>query len=265
MVIAELFIPPKKISAKESIHGVDLDFYQPRSKQERDNYLLFLKEALVAWKKKDDGNTPLRVSMTLHPHQKLPPNLYRYLDRIHLMAYDMISPSVATGQNDLYHASLMKVQRAVEDLLQQPGTGLDRTPQKVLLGIPAYARHTRNPGQVKAFREIYEHIMTKKEEDHGTNVLSSWDDLSTWDGYEWESPNRIREKVQWAQERGLGGIFFWEVGQDVATADHPHGMLLETAVMAITDHGMDEEEEDPVSSSNVDEQPGDGHQRHPEL
>ncbi len=242
------------VSAKESIQGVDLDFFQPRSTQERDNYLLFLQEALVAWRKE----AYLKVSMTLHPHQKLPPKLYTYLDRIHLMAYDMMThPTRVKTNDDPYHASLTKVRRAVEELLQQPGSGLDQTPHKILLGIPAYARHVQSPGQVKTFREIYDEVI---QDDSYVVKTDSWDNLNSWEGYEWESLNRIKEKVKLAQEKGLGGVFFWEVGQDKPTADHPGGLLLETAAMAAHDYLMEME----LSSSNLDEH-ADEYKRRSEL
>jgi Glycosyl hydrolases family 18 len=157
----------------------------------------------------------------------------------------MIGPSPRGRDDDgedgsPYHASLSKVRRALDELLQQqqqqPGGGEgvlpDRVdPHKVLLGIPAYARHLRHPGQVRAFGEIYDGVMM--QQDDVTKDILAWDeDLHSWEGYEWESPNRIREKVNLARERGLGGVFFWEAGQDKATEDHPGGVLLEAAARA---------------------------------
>lgn len=211
------------ISIKESIKGVDLDFYQPRSVQEHDSYVLFLKEALAAWK--DDAG--LKVSMTLHPHQKLPPQLYTHLDRINLMAYDMVHPQGGNAGN-AYHANIDKVRRAVNDLLLQPGSGLDRAPHKILLGIPAYARHVEHPERVKAFGEIYDEV-TQGDRSH------AWDDFHSLEGFEWESPKRIREKVDLAREKGLGGVFLWEVGMDKFSEEFPGGMLLEAAARASRD------------------------------
>ena len=56
--------------------------------------------------------------------------------------------------------------------------------------------------------------------------------MHSWKGYEWESPERIQAKTILAKEKGLGGIFFWELGQDKFTDEHPKGVLFDTASTA---------------------------------
>ena len=169
----------------------------------------------------------------------IPPSIYELLDRVHFMSYDMVGGG--NGENDdRYHASLPKVERALDELLA-PGGGLDTEPQrrKVLLGIPAYARHLRNPSDVQTVAELHDRIFPTDDGDGvaGGGTLSSPDrrrfrGMHSWGGYEWESPRRIRAKIDLVRDRGLGGIFFWELGQDKATAEHPGGILLEAAVAA---------------------------------
>lgn len=222
------------LSTKHSfIDGIDLDFFQPRTIQERDNYLLFLTEAIPRWHQEG-----LKVSMTLRPHQgkMIPASVYRMLDRIHFMTYDMIGDTTHSDSSDNYHASLKKVRRAVEELLQTGGN-LKNTPEKVLLGIPAYARHLRNPSEVKTFGEIYDNIQSDRSDSNAKGTEKMLDDdeiikMHSWEAYEWESSTRIQEKVNLAREMGIGGIFFWEVGQDKFTPDHLRGVLLETAFEA---------------------------------
>ena len=170
----------------------------------------------------------------------IPPSVYKLLDRVHFMTYDMIQGNTDLDSSN-YHANLSKVRQAVEELLQDGG-GLETTPHKVLLGIPAYARHLRNPSQVKTFGEIYDGI--QKESDSNPNssektiqfLLGDTDStLHTWKGYEWESPTRIRAKIDLAKELNLGGVFFWELGQDKTTNVYPRGILLETAAVASYD------------------------------
>lgn len=187
--------------------------------QERDNALLFLSEAIPRWHREG-----LKVSLTLHPRhgRMIPKNIYQLLDRIHFMAYDMIDASIT------YHANLDKTRLAIEDLLQ-PGGGLDTMPHKVLLGIPAYARHLRDPANVKTFGEIYDGV----EEDNESSSSSLLDSaLNSWKGFEWESPPRIQAKIDMAKKFNLGGVFFWELGQDKITNEHPNGFLLEAASAA---------------------------------
>lgn len=219
------------LSKKHSfIGGIDLDFFQPRTIQERDNYILFLTEAIPRWHQEG-----LKVSMTLRPHhgKMIPASVYQMLDRIHFMTYDMIGDTTHSDSSDNYHASLKKVRRAVEELLQT-GKNLKNTPEKVLLGIPAYARHLRNPSQVKTFGEIYDSIQSARSDSNSKRTEEILDDdeiikMHSWKAYEWESSARIQEKVNLARDMGIGGVFFWEVGQDKFTRDHPRGVLLETA------------------------------------
>jgi GH18 family chitinase len=153
------------------------------------------------------------------------------MDRIHLMAYDMVTTK-GGDDGDPYHAGLEKVRQALAALLQ-PGGGLEGTPpEKILLGIPAYARHVTVPTNVKTFAEIHDGIVAES----GAGI--DWETLHSWQGFEWESGRRIRDKVQLARELGLGGVFFWEIGQDKATESHPRGILIETAAAAIRNETM---------------------------
>ena len=199
------------------IEGIDLDFFQPRTMEELENYVLFLSEAITQW-----HHHGLKVSMTLHPGlaKYIPNNIFELLDRIHFMAYDMI-------QGGGYHASVSKVIAAVEELLRH------KVPShKVLLGIPAYSRHENNPGQVKMFAEIYDEIEKDASHDEQKKIFS---DLNSWHGYTWESPVRIREKIHLAKKMKLGGVFFWELGQDKITKEQPGGILLEAAAAEMED------------------------------
>ncbi|KAG7368353.1 glycosyl hydrolase family 18 protein [Nitzschia inconspicua] len=208
---------------KHSIQGVDLD-YTPRSVTDRDQYVVFLQEAIQQWH--DAG---LKVSMTIifHPGMPLLTQIYNQVDRLHLMAYDMFSRDAST--NDPYHASLAKTKEMLEALLQ-PGRITEQTRGKVLLGIPAYARHLEKPGLVKTFGEIYDIILQENDADERS---VDWYNLSAWNSFEWESGQRIRDKVHLATTFGLGGVFFWEIGQDKVSELFPGGVLLEAAAAAV--------------------------------
>ena len=224
---------PSFSSRYSFIGGIDLDFFQPRTIEERDNYIAFLTEAIPQW-----HHQGLAVSLTLHPRQgrMIPPSVYELLDRIHFMTYDM-AHDINNRDGSKYHASILKVRHAVEELLAD-AKGLKRN--KVLLGIPAYARQTHNPSQVKTFSEIYDDIRIEHESNQNPSkdvrefLLGDTEgDLHSWSGYEWESPKRIRAKVDLAKDLNLGGVFFWEIGQDKGIDEHPRGILLETAMAAV--------------------------------
>ena len=50
---------------------------------------------------------------------------------------------------------------------------------------------------------------------------------SLYKGYLFDSPGRVKRKVKFAKEQGLGGVFLWELGQDKQVRGAPGGMLLE--------------------------------------
>ena len=233
------------------IKGIDLDFFNPTTIQERDNYILFLNEAIPQLHKEG-----IKVSLTLHPHQGrlIPPTVYQLLDRIHLMAYDMIGSSDGSSSSSVsnYHASLDKVRQTIEELLQR-NIGLKKTPQKILLGIPAYCRHNRDPSQVKTFGEIYDEIRidnNNNPNEEKTKFLLGdiYSSMYSWKGYEWDSPSRIQAKIDLAKENNLGGIFFWEIGQDKFTDEHPNGVLFDTAATAVSSSHAEKAYDDKIMS-----------------
>lgn len=142
----------------------------------------------------------LLVTVALHPHQILPPQLYDYVDRIHLMTYDMIS--------ETHHASYDKVVSTVEKFIHQ-----GKCPSnKIVVGIPLYARHAKNPHQVKTISEIMDDFLAASE--NNNPKITNGDNLDTHNGYYFESPSLLKQKLQYTNQKQLGGIFFWEIGQD---------------------------------------------------
>jgi hypothetical protein len=220
-----------KQCAKNSIYGIDLD-YTPTTKETAQSYYkVFLKEALEEWHSRG-----FKVSMTIHPNQRLPKYLHRQLDRVHLMAYDMILP----GE---HHATVEKTNQAIEFLVGHQGL----PPEKLILGIPAYGRDVQNPSDVKTFAEIYDGITDTSD----TSVTS---DQHSWKGYEWDSPMRITEKIHLAKQHGLGGVFFWELGQDKATTEFPEGILVHAAATAaFNDDSHYGDDGSDTSDNKVDE------------
>ena len=89
-------------------------------------------------------------------------------------------------------------------------------PEKLVMGIPAYARHTHNSSLKKTYAEVVDEYFGDKK-------------LSALDGYHFDTPGEVRLKVRFAKEAGLGGIFFWELGQDNQDSEYEGGELLQTA------------------------------------
>jgi spore germination protein YaaH len=118
------------------------------AQSEMDNYSLLLKTAAISLRKLNKLTT-----VALHPGQKLADlpsssnnnkkknskksestggenSVVDFIDRIHLMAYDM------NGKGG-HHSSLIDSQNSVKFLFSQSHV----PPEKIILGIPAYSRN----------------------------------------------------------------------------------------------------------------------------
>jgi GH18 family chitinase len=174
------------------------------SQQDVDNYLALIVKAVGTL-----HDVGIKVSVAIHADQNLPLKVYKKVDRINLMAYDLPGP---------YHALQADAEKAVDSLIQSGCPA-----HKISLGIPTYARHTQNPGNVKTFAEIIDAM--EKEND----LSDTFDAQNDWNGFKYDSPQAVRDKVDYAKQKGLGGVFFWELGQDKQHASAAGGLLLEAA------------------------------------
>lgn len=166
----------------------------------------------------------------------LSPAACRSVDRVHVMTYDMadaartgrgaaltLAPGAAAERNR-HHASL----RATHEALAQ-FVGHGCPPSKLILGIPAYGRHEENMGLVKTYAEIMDEVLETVKGAEASEVVPS---LRSWKGYQFDSPDDVRAKVEYAKDNGLGGVFFWELGQDKQLAGVAEGGLLIGAAAA---------------------------------
>ncbi|EEC49496.1 chitinase glycoside hydrolase family 1 [Phaeodactylum tricornutum CCAP 1055/1] len=190
------------------LYGIDFDCELPFSKQEYYDYMLFLRAACD--KLHDAG---VHVSVALHPQQALPKAIATLVDRVHLMAYDMLRRQGAQPEA-LHHAELDQVRKAVHLLVDNDAPGA----RKIVLGIPAYGRHESNPERVKTFAEIVDEMDAVP------------DTRNSWRGFRFDAPKDVRTKVAYARDAQLAGVFLWELGQDKATVEHARsGILLRAA------------------------------------
>lgn len=201
----------QSLAIENGFDGVDMDCEQITSQNDYLNYLSWIRR--VAPRFKDAG---LEVSVALHAGQFLYQDMYQSIDRVNLMAYDMPGG---------YHASLQSVQRAVERLISSGCPA-----NKIVLGIPAYARHTQQPGNVKTFAELMDEVQKINPSSPEKVPI---DDFVQWKGFLVEGPKAVREKVSFARDQNLGGVFLWELGQDKQTTKAKGGILLEAAATGI--------------------------------
>lgn len=192
-------------SEKEGMDGVDIDCYAPSNMSELEDYINFLREASAVFRP-----TGILLSVALHQQQYLPADVFGLIDRVRILAYDM------PGEPRDNHAAMEKLQNAVQDFIDN-----HCPPQKIVVGIPAYARHSKSPQMVKTYAEIFDEMKPTSED-----MLEK----RPWNGYAYDSPNEVRRKVEYAVEKGLAGVFFWELGQDKQhTTFGPGGILLGAA------------------------------------
>ena len=177
---------------------MDFDWEQPRDQQEYIGYMTLIVETWAAFQQ-----SPLQliVTVALHPNQYLPSAVYPYIDRVHVMAYDMITPS-AHGGGYLHHARFDKAKEVIASFVER---GCPRS--KLVLGMPAYGRHAHDPGRVATYSEAVSEL------DH-VNELQDLHTRNEFHGYLFDSPADVRSKVKWAAGANLAGVFFWEAGQD---------------------------------------------------
>ena len=190
---------------------MDFDWEAPQSQEQYQNYMHLMHEAYNELVSK----AGILVSVALHPRQVFPSIFYEHVSRINLMTYDMID-----GRGG-HHASIEPMKAAIQMLEKA------KCPKShIVVGIPAYARHGRNPGQVKTYSEVIDSL----EKDEANANLKSVGEKSSYKGFLFDSPKDVRQKVDIAVEGGYAGVFFWELGQDKQHADWaPGGMLLEAA------------------------------------
>lgn len=170
-----------QLCIENDLSGIDYDWEFPKSEHEYENFATLIIESKQAFAPHD-----LLVTTALAPWQKLQPEAYAALDRIHLMAYDFPKE----------HSTFQKAKTAVEGFLAQ-----DIPPSKIYLGVPFYGRRLANPEQSAAYKTLLtQHSLTPH--------------MDQIDGIYFNGINTISTKARYALQNNLGGIMIWELSQD---------------------------------------------------
>jgi GH18 family chitinase len=166
---------------EQEFAGVDLDWEFPEGEAQIEDFAALaqvLHTALHA-----DGRT---LSIALAPWQRLLKATWRHVDRVHLMAYDH------EGRHATYAQALEDVERVL-------ALGVPR--EKLLLGLPCYARHIADNERTLTWLEIVGRHDPPPNQDE-------------FEGFYYNGPTTVAKKATFAATQGLAGIFFWELGQD---------------------------------------------------
>lgn len=167
---------------KHGFDGIDYDWEHPQNPEEEQAYGTLFAETKQAFQ-----NEKLLVTTAMAHWQNMKPEYFKSLDRVHLMAYDMDDPK---------HSTMSHAQNAVKIMLQK---GVQK--QQLCLGVPFYGRKMTNHNEEIPYAEIVAKYHTAP-------------DVDEVGGWYFNGQNTIRAKTRYALELGLGGVMFWEVGQD---------------------------------------------------
>jgi len=135
-------------------------------------------EALIGEMARSCEKHDVLLSVAIHPWQEPPKHALMKAHRIHVMTYDLGSP----------HAPFEKIR----SMMLHWKSKID--PKKMFLGIPMYSRKKGKPRDVLTHAEMVERDFPK-----------NFDTNNCWE---------TSRKSKFAQKINLGGIFFWELGQD---------------------------------------------------
>ncbi len=159
-------------------------------------------------------------------------NLASVLDFFHLMTYDMDSATVSTHLTPLYSSSLGVANCSVHDSVN---TYISRgvAPSKLVIGIAFYGRkfylsqNAQTPMKQNAISR--ETVLQNEIKTSFLNRIESGEVIRYFDNtakapylfdtvnkiaVTYDDPESIMYKAQYAISRGLGGMMFWEYGED---------------------------------------------------
>ena len=231
-----------RVCREERLDGVDLDLEGISSYEEWNAYEQFIKKAAGYL-----HSMGLVLSVALHRGQHLRPSTCSAVDRVNVMAYDIMP-----GPNDRrkgHHASMGAVE---ETMTQFVAHGCK--PSKLVLGVPAYARHATNKAMVLTYSEIVDKYMASHASLQGGKVMAALFSMSSYEGFEFDGPSDVRLKVAFALENGFAGVFFWEIGQDKQLSGGADGgILIEAASSAVPAKKRGVSNEDGGNDDDVDE------------
>lgn len=164
---------------RNGFDGIDYDWEHPKGTEQIESFAELLKQTHTEFARHN-----LIVTIAQAGWQNLGRATYESIDRVHLMSYDHEFPQ-ATFEN-----SLADVERLVK-------AGCPHN--KIVLGLPFYGRS--KDGAAKTYAELVENPAFTDAE-------------SVIDGFAFNGPKPIYEKVRYAKQHGLAGVMIWEIGQD---------------------------------------------------
>lgn len=180
-----------KFAKLYDIAGYDIDWEYPGTPSQWNDYNQLILEASKLFK--ENG---LMLSSAQSAGSKLSLESLNALDRVNIMAYD----NYATTNN---HSTF--VNSAVKIIKDFKNKGIN--PQKLILGLPYYGVKVDSYFDQWDYRHIYNQMIEENSFDLGRNLYGGW-------GF--NGPNLIRDKVVYAIEQEIGGVFCWQMKNDIS-------------------------------------------------
>ncbi|KAK1276787.1 hypothetical protein QJS04_geneDACA003803 [Acorus gramineus] len=243
-----------EVARENDVDGFDLDWESPKDAAEMVNLGLLFEEWRVAIELESTASGRRRLLLTaavyFSNHFFLPgkspcrsypsSSIAKNLDWINAMCYDYHGSwdTSATGEHAALYDATSNVSTSY-GLTSWTSSGVPR--QKVVMGLPAYGRSWElkdaaehgigapavgvGPGAdgVLKYTEIKGLEGWTEVYDMGTGSAYAYRGTG-WVGY--DDRRSVAQKVKYAEVKGLGGYFFWAIGQDLNWTLSRQGMAL---------------------------------------
>jgi chitinase len=218
--------------------GLDLDWEYPSiesdgatayNKADRHNFTLLLQALRKAFGKRyllsfAAGGFDEYLSESVEWREVMP-----LVDRVQLMTYDLVNgDSRRTGHGSPLFSTPMQQASAAHAVAFLDSIGVPLA--KVDIGMAFYARvfaKVDSMGHGLYQKAVFKDYVTYSDFAHAldghTGYSIYWDDVAkanyAYDAGQrlfatFDSPQSVAAKVQWAKQRGLGGLMFWEMNDD---------------------------------------------------
>ncbi|KAK1276784.1 hypothetical protein QJS04_geneDACA003806 [Acorus gramineus] len=214
-----------EVARENDVDGFDLDWESPKDAAEMVNLGLLFEEwrAAIDSESATSGQRPLLLTAAVYFSNRffLPGDVPRYrflfvsiaknLDWINAMCYDYHGSwdTSATGEHAALYDATSNVSTSY-GLTSWTSSGVPR--QKVVMGLPAYGRSWK-------LKDAAEHGIGAPAVGVGPGVYDSGTGSAyAYKGTEWvgyDDSRSVTQKVRYAEAKGLGGYFFWALGQDL--------------------------------------------------
>eukprot|EP00112_Aurelia_sp_Birch-Aquarium-sp1_P001244 Seg11286.2 transcript_id=Seg11286.2/GoldUCD/mRNA.D3Y31 product="Chitinase 1" protein_id=Seg11286.2/GoldUCD/D3Y31 len=176
----------KALQKTYGFSGVDLDWEYPRKESEMKNFTLLIQEIQAALPKE------IEVTAAFNPLHKPPKSLTKYLDRVHLMTYDL-------GNK---HCDVAHAKKAITDWRK-----LGLTNDQLTIGAAFYSRHMNDRNKVLTYQKLHKTF--------GEKVANQM----PVEGYYFDNKATLKQKIDLLKKENIAGMIVWQIAQD-ARAEH---------------------------------------------